>query len=95
MLCSEKELGLAESADGLMELPKDAPVGVDIREYLKLEDQIIEVDLTPNRADCLSIEGIAREVAVMNKIDWNQPEIKVNPVDHQNELVISIASNDP
>ena len=63
MLCSEKELGLAESADGLMELPLDAPVGVDIREYLQLDDTIIEVDLTPNRADCLSIEGVAREIS--------------------------------
>ena len=47
MLCSEEELGLAESADGLMELPSDAPVGVDIRDYLQLNDPIIEVDLTP------------------------------------------------
>jgi len=63
MLCSEQELGLADSADGLMELPNDAPIGADIRDYLKLDDSIIEVDLTPNRADCLSIEGVAREIA--------------------------------
>jgi len=63
MLCSEAELGLAESADGLMELPNDAPVGENIRDYLQLNDNIIEVDLTPNRADCLSIEGVAREIA--------------------------------
>ncbi|MEO1962688.1 MAG: phenylalanine--tRNA ligase subunit beta [Cycloclasticus sp.] len=63
MLCSEQELGLADSADGLMELPNDAPIGTDIREYLQLDDTIIEVDLTPNRADCLSIEGVAREIA--------------------------------
>jgi phenylalanyl-tRNA synthetase beta chain len=63
MLCSEQELGLAESADGLMELPTDAPIGTCIREYLQLDDTIIEVDLTPNRADCLSVEGVAREVA--------------------------------
>ncbi len=66
MLCSEKELGLADSADGLMELPADAPLGQDIREYMKLDDNIIELDLTPNRGDCLSIEGIAREVGVLN-----------------------------
>ncbi len=70
MLCSEKELGLASDADGLMELVTDAPVGKDIREYLALNDSIIELDLTPNRADCLSVEGVAREVSVLNKIDW-------------------------
>ncbi|MGB1541837.1 MAG: YtpR family tRNA-binding protein, partial [Cycloclasticus sp.] len=67
MLCSEEELGLAEAADGLMELPNDAPVGTDIREYLQLDDMIIEVDLTPNRADCLSIEGVAREIACFSE----------------------------
>jgi len=75
MLCSEEELGLADSADGLMELPSDAPVGVDIREYLQLDDTIIEVDLTPNRADCLSIEGVAREISCFT----NQPFSGVKP----------------
>ncbi len=69
MLCSEQELGLADSADGLMELPLNAEIGVDIRNYLSLDDKLIEVDLTPNRADCLSIVGIAREVSVLNKLD--------------------------
>lgn len=63
MLCAEEELGMAESSDGLMELPLDAPVGQDIREYLSLDDKIIDVDLTPNRGDCLSIAGLAREVS--------------------------------
>jgi len=65
MLCSAEELGMAETAEGLLELPADAPVGVDIRDYLKLDDQLIEVDLTPNRGDCLSIAGLAREVGVL------------------------------
>jgi phenylalanyl-tRNA synthetase beta chain len=65
MLCSEKELGMADQAEGLMELPDDAPVGTDIREYLKLDDQVIEVDLTPNRSDCLSVAGVAREVGTL------------------------------
>ncbi len=69
MLCSEKELGLADSAEGLMELPEDAPLGQDIREYLQLEDNIIELDLTPNRGDCLSIEGIARELGALNQCE--------------------------
>lgn len=63
MLCAAAEMGMAESSDGLMELPADAPLGQNIREYLKLEDCIIDVDLTPNRGDCLSIAGLAREVS--------------------------------
>ena len=69
MLCSEKELGLADQADGLMELPDDAPVGTDIREYLQLDDNCIEIDLTPNRGDCLSIAGVARELGTLNQCD--------------------------
>ncbi len=80
MLCSEKELGLAEDADGLLELSPDALVGLDIREYLALNDSIIEVDLTPNRADCLSVEGIAREVAVLNRIEWTMTKVDSVPV---------------
>ncbi|MGM0565071.1 MAG: phenylalanine--tRNA ligase subunit beta [Pseudomonadota bacterium] len=63
MLCAAAELGLAESSEGLYELPADAPVGSDFREYLGLDDALIEVDLTPNRGDCLSMLGVAREVA--------------------------------
>lgn len=69
MLCSERELGLSENHEGLMELPLDAPVGEDIRSYLDLDDSIIEVDLTPNRSDCLSMIGIARETGLMNRLD--------------------------
>lgn len=75
MLCAEQELGLSDASDGLMELPSDATIGQDIREYLQLNDQLIEVDLTPNRADCLSISGIAREVGLLNKAPINSPVI--------------------
>ena len=68
MLCSEEELGLAESADGLLELPQDAPIGKNVRDYLKLDDVCIEIDLTPNRGDCLSVRGVARELAVKNEL---------------------------
>jgi phenylalanyl-tRNA synthetase beta chain len=74
MLCSEKELGLAEAAEGIMELPADAPLGMDVREFLGLDDALIELSLTPNRADCLSMEGIAREVAALNALAWNPLE---------------------
>ena len=73
MLSSEQELGLSESHDGIMELPADAPVGQDIRDYLQLDDQIFDVDLTPNRSDCLSIAGLAREVGVLNRLNVTQP----------------------
>ncbi len=68
MICSAAELGLAESSDGIMVLPEDAPVGRDLRDYLDLDDACIEVDLTPDRGDCLSIMGVAREVAVINRV---------------------------
>ncbi len=65
MLCSARELGLAETAEGIMELPADAPVGVDLRAWMALDDRRITLKLTPNRGDCLSIAGIAREVAAL------------------------------
>ena len=90
MLCSETELGLADSADGLMELADDAPVGSDIRDYLSLDDQIIELDLTPNRADCLSVEGVAREVAVLNKMDFKALDFETIKPTHEEALVIHV-----
>lgn len=94
MLCSEKELGLAADANGLMELAADAPVGVDIRDYLSLNDNIIEVDLTPNRADCLSVEGIAREVAVLNKMDWSATQVEKSAITHTDTLTVSVKATD-
>ncbi|WP_252179177.1 phenylalanine--tRNA ligase subunit beta [Endozoicomonas sp. 4G] len=78
MLCAEEELGMAESSDGLMELPADATVGQDIRAYLNLDDRIIDVDLTPNRGDCLSIAGLAREVSANFLADVS--DVQVEPV---------------
>ncbi len=77
MLCAESEMGMADSSDGLMELASDAPVGADIREYLKLHDAIIDVGLTPNRADCFSLKGVAREVGTLNKLDVSEPKTEV------------------
>ena len=73
MLCSERELGLGDNHEGLMELPPDAPVGEDLRSCLGLDDSIIEVDLTPNRSDCLSMIGLARETGLINRLDVNEP----------------------
>ena len=65
MLCSASELGLAEASQGIMELPEDADLGADIYDEFALNDQVIDIDLTPNRSDCLSIQGIAREVSAL------------------------------
>ena len=75
MICSAVELQLAESSDGILELPNDAPVGMSIVEYLLLDDKIIDIDLTPNRGDCLSITGVAREVSAINKIPLTQTAV--------------------
>lgn len=76
MLCGQTELEAGDDDDGLWELPTDAPTGTDLREYLELNDSIIEVDLTPNRSDCLGLKGLAREVGVLNKIEVNMPAIE-------------------
>ena len=76
MLCSAKELGIAEDASGLLVLPADAPVGQDIRTYLDLDDRLLTLKLTPNRADCLSLTGVAREVAALTGTPATYPEIK-------------------
>ncbi|RJT45771.1 phenylalanine--tRNA ligase subunit beta [Rahnella woolbedingensis] len=88
MLCSFSELGISEDHDGIIELPLDAPVGTDIREFLKLDDAIIEISVTPNRADCLGILGVARDVAVINQLPLVEPEI--NPVKATVDATIAI-----
>lgn len=75
MLCSASELQISEDNDGLMELPADAPVGQDIRVYLDLDDASIEVDLTPNRGDCLSLAGLAREVGALYAAQVTRPVV--------------------
>lgn len=75
MLCSAQELGLSDDHSGLMELPADAPLGEDLRRWLALDDSSIEVDLTPNRADCLSIQGLARDVAASCDAEVVRPAI--------------------
>ena len=83
MLCSAKELGLAEDSAGLLELPADAPIGQDIREYLALNDKLFTLKLTPNRSDCLSIIGVARDVAALTASPLQSPasaEVSVQAV---------------
>lgn len=76
MLCGASEIDLEDKIDGLLELPNDAPVGVNIREYLDLDDNVIDISITPNRGDCFSIRGIAREIGVINQLPVTAPEIQ-------------------
>ncbi len=75
MLCSQSELQVGDGNDGLMELPADAPTGEDFRVYLQLDDASIEVDLTPNRGDCLSLAGLAREVGALYDVPVTRPVV--------------------
>ena len=75
MLCSTRELGLEGAADGLMVLDDDAPVGEDFRSWLNLDDTLITLKLTPNRADCLSMQGLAREIGAITGAEVRLPQI--------------------
>ena len=80
MLCSAKEIGLGDDHEGIMDLSVDEPVGKPLTEVIDSDDNIIEISLTPNRGDCLSIMGIAREVAVFNQVDFSVPEVRKSDV---------------
>lgn len=89
MLCSARELKLAEDHSGLMELPGDAPVGRNFRDYLQLNDLKLTIKLTPNRADCLSVLGVAREVAALTGASLRMPAIQ--PVQPTSDEVLPVA----
>ncbi len=76
MLCSASELELATDHSGIMELASDAPVGTDLAEWLSLDDAIIDVDLTPDRADCLSVRGLARDLSALHDLPVSTPDIR-------------------
>ncbi|UHD16000.1 phenylalanine--tRNA ligase subunit beta [Thiocapsa bogorovii] len=90
MICSAKELGLAETSEGILALPADAPVGEDIRDWMALDDHCIEVDLTPDRGDCLGIAGLAREVAVINRAPLATPAIQPVAPLHDRSLPVHL-----
>ncbi|WP_044471051.1 phenylalanine--tRNA ligase subunit beta [Mannheimia massilioguelmaensis] len=94
MLCSYSELGISEDHSGIIELPTDAPVGMNLREYLSLDDKEIEISLTPNRADCLSIAGIAREIGVVNQLPITEPEIDTVSVTTNEKVAIELVAPD-
>lgn len=94
MLCSARELKLSEDHGGLMILPEDAKVGQNIREYLDLDDQVFVIKLTPNKADCLSIHGVAREVAALTGAALHLPEMKPVAVTLADKLPVRISAPD-
>ena len=90
MLCSAKELGISDDHDGIMELSNTLTPGSELREALGLDDVAIELDLTPNRGDCFSIRGIAREVAVCNRLSVSEPVASEVPVSTETVFPIEI-----
>ena len=90
MLCSAAELQISEENDGLLELAADAPVGEDVRTYLQLNDVSIEVDLTPNRGDCLSLAGLAREVGALYAAPVSRPQVAAVAAVHEQVLPVEV-----
>ena len=94
MLCSGRELGLGDDHEGILELPADAPVGEDIRKYLSLDDQIFVIKLTPNKADCLSLMGMAREVSAITGAALCAPKWTPVNVTIADKLKVSVENTD-
>lgn len=94
MLCSAKELGITEESSGLLILDDSLPVGQDIREALDLNDKVIEIKLTPNRADCLSVYGVAREVAALTEAPLKTFDFSPVAVQIQDTLKVNVAAPD-
>lgn len=90
MLCSAAELGLEEHSEGIMELAADAPIGADLRAYLSLNDTVFDIDLTPNRADCFSVRGLAREIAAINELPYPADKACADEVTPQIETILPV-----
>ncbi|ODV11455.1 MAG: phenylalanine--tRNA ligase subunit beta [Thiobacillus sp. SCN 64-317] len=94
MLCSTRELGLEGAADGLMVLPGDAPVGEDFRGWLHLDDTLVTLKLTPNRADCLSMQGLAREVGALTGAEVRLPQVQAVDTRIQDTVPLQVSASD-
>jgi phenylalanyl-tRNA synthetase beta chain len=94
MLCAETELEIGTDSDGIMELPLDAPVGKAIAEYLDLNDKVIELDITPNRGDCFSMLGVAREMGVLNHIDITAPDATVIASVNSDTVAVTLSASE-
>ncbi len=94
MMCSAKELKISEESSGLMELPEDAPIGQNIRDYLGLNDLKFTIKLTPNKADCLSVLGVAREVSALTGVPMTLPAFRPAAVNTDEVLPVKISAPD-
>ncbi|WP_137174284.1 phenylalanine--tRNA ligase subunit beta [Massilia sp. HP4] len=94
MMCSARELGISEETSGLMELPQDAPVGQNIRDYLGLNDLKFTIKLTPNKADCLSVLGVAREVSALTGSPLTLAPTRAVPVTSDEILAVKVSAPD-
>jgi len=95
MICSASELGLEEETSaGILVLPASAPVGEGFREFMGLDDHAIEVDLTPNRGDCLSLKGLAREVGVLNRLAIEGPELSAVVATHDDTFPLRVEDDE-
>jgi phenylalanyl-tRNA synthetase beta chain len=95
MLCSEKELGLGEDGSGIMILDSNLSPGTPLAEALELDDVVLDIGITPNRADCLSLVGIAREVAALFGLPWSLPPMNLKETGPPVETLTSVTTEDP
>ncbi|MBI4611560.1 MAG: phenylalanine--tRNA ligase subunit beta [Candidatus Rokubacteria bacterium] len=95
MLCSERELGIGDDADTILLLPADAPLGADLVSYLELDDWVLEVEVSPNRPDCLSVVGVAREVAALTGAPFRVPAVQVKEGEADAASLASVVVEDP
>ncbi len=94
MICSQAELGLGYESSGIWVLPDDSEVGVPIKDYFKLNDIVYDIDLTPNKADCLSHLGVARDLAVYLKKDLKSPSVDIKEGEREVEKDIEVIIED-
>jgi len=95
MLCSEQELGIGQDASGILELPADAPLGAPLSRYLGLDDTILEIEITPNRPDALSVVGVAREVAALTGAPFRFPQVAVKEGEADAARIATVEILDP
>lgn len=95
MLCGGSEIDMDDGVDGLLILPSDAPIGADVRDYLGLDNHVLDISITPNRGDCFSVRGIAREVAVLNDLEFNLPfESVTSEIVSEDKQAVTVTTSD-
>ena len=95
MLCGGSEIDMDDGVDGLLILPNDAPIGANVRDYLGLDNHVLDISITPNRGDCFSVRGIAREVAVLNNLEFNLPfEPVTREIVSEDKQAVNVTTSD-